>query len=54
MSKLNKLPRKFGAKISTVFQEIRKLNRDARKEGINMFVEFKSKRFDAMEIFILN
>ncbi len=54
MSKLNKLPRKFGAKISTVFQEIRKLNRDARKEGINMFVEFKSKRFNAMEIFILN
>ena len=33
--------RKLGSKITNVYTEFKQLKRDARVEGINMFVEFK-------------
>lgn len=42
----------MASRISTVFREIRKLNRDAREEGISMFVEFKGNHLALCLFFI--
>jgi hypothetical protein len=41
--KLAKIPRKLGSKITSVYTGLKQLKRDARDEGINMFVDFKGR-----------
>lgn len=39
--KLNKLPGIVSSALRTLFKEAKQLKKDARDEGINMFVELK-------------
>lgn len=39
--KFAKIPRKLGKKVSSIYGEFKQLKKDAKDEGINMFVELK-------------